>query len=95
MGRPLPRGRLRGRRIPKIPLNLVLLKGCPIVGVFWLAFTRNERGNSTRNNEALTRMFLAGEVKPHLHATYPLEQATDALNEVLHQRVSGKAVLVL
>ena len=81
--------------IPKIPINLVLLKNCSIVGVFWLAFTRNERGNSTRNNEALTRMFLAGEVKPHLHATYPLERAADALNEVLHQRVSGKVVLVL
>ena len=81
--------------IPKVPLNLTLLKNCSIVGVFWLAFTKNERAASQRNNDELTRMFLAGEVKPHLHATYPLEQATDALNEVLHQRVSGKPVLVL
>ena len=81
--------------IPKIPINLVLLKNCSIVGVFWLSLTRNERGSSTRNNEALTRMFLAGEVKPHLHATYPLERAADALNEVSINASAAEAVLVL
>lgn len=79
--------------IPKIPLNLALLKGCSIVGVFWGAFTRNEMDNNRRNNEALMQLYLQGKVKPHIHATYPLERAAEALNEVLNKRVSGKVVL--
>ena len=80
--------------IPKIPLNLALLKGCSIVGVFWGAFTRNEAERNQRNNEELMQMYLAGKVKPHIHATYPLERAAEALNEVLYKRVTGKVVLV-
>jgi NADPH2:quinone reductase len=80
--------------IPKIPLNLALLKGCSIVGVFWGAFTRNEAERNRRNNEELMQMYLAGKVKPHIHATYPLERAAEALNEVLYKRVTGKVVLV-
>jgi len=79
--------------IPKVPLNLALLKGCSIVGVFWGAFTRTEPENNRRNNQELLEMYLAGKVKPHIHATYPLERAAEALNEVLNKRVSGKVVL--
>jgi NADPH2:quinone reductase len=79
--------------IPKIPLNLALLKGCSIVGVFWGAFTRNEAERNRRNNQELMQLYLAGKVKPHIHATYPLERAAEALNEVLYKRVSGKVVL--
>ncbi len=79
--------------IPKVPLNLPLLKGCSIVGVFWGAFTRAEPDNNRRNNEELMQLYLAGKVKPHIHATYPLERAAEALNEVLYKRVSGKVVL--
>ena len=79
--------------IPKVPLNLPLLKGCSIVGVFWGAFTRAEPDTNRRNNEELLRMYLAGQVKPHIHATYPLERAAEALNEVLYKRVTGKVVL--
>jgi len=79
--------------IPKIPLNLALLKGCSIVGVFWGAFTRTEPEHNRQNNEELMQLFLNGKVKPHIHATYPLERAADALNDVLNKRVSGKVVL--
>jgi NADPH2:quinone reductase len=79
--------------IPKIPLNLALLKGCSIVGVFWGAFTRNEAERNRRNNQELMELYLAGKVRPHIHATYPLERAAEALNEVLYKRVSGKVVL--
>jgi len=79
--------------IPKVPLNLALLKGCSIVGVFWGAFTRTEPDNNRRNNQELVQMYLAGKIKPHIHATYPLERAAEALNEVLYKRVSGKVVL--
>ena len=81
--------------IPKVPLNLPLLKGCSIVGVFWGAFTRTEAERNRRNNEALMQLYLAGKIKPHIHATYPLERAAEALNEVLYKRVSGKVVLTV
>jgi len=81
--------------IPKVPLNLTLLKGCSIVGVFWGAFTRKEPENNRRNNEALMEFFLQGKVRPHIHATFPLEQAAQALNEVMNKRVSGKVVLTI
>jgi len=80
--------------IPKIPLNLTLLKGCSIVGVFWGAFTKNEPERNRANNAALMNLFVEGKVKPHIHATYPLERAAEALNEVMNKRVSGKVVLV-
>jgi NADPH2:quinone reductase len=80
--------------IPKVPLNLTLLKGCSIVGVFWGAFTRNEPERNRENNYDLMAMYAAAKVRPHIHATYPLERAADALNEVLSKRVTGKVVLV-
>lgn len=80
--------------IPKIALNLALLKGCSIVGVFWGAFTKNEPARNRANNAELMQLYLDGKVKPHIHATYPLERATEALNEVMNKRVSGKVVLV-
>jgi NADPH2:quinone reductase len=79
--------------IPKVPLNLTLLKGCSIVGVFWGAFTKNEPERNRENNWELMAMYAAGKIKPHIHATYPLERAAEALNEVLNKRVSGKVVL--
>ena len=83
-----------GGEIPKIPLNLALLKGCSIVGVFWGGFTKAEPERNAANNAELMQLFVAGKVKPHIHATYPLEQVADALNEVTSKRVSGKVVLV-
>lgn len=83
-----------GGEIPKIPLNLTLLKGCSIVGVFWGSFTRIEPERNAANNAELMQLFTAGKVKPHIHATYPLERVAEALNEVTSKRVSGKVVLV-
>jgi NADPH:quinone reductase len=79
--------------IPKVPLNLMLLKGCSIVGVFWGAFTKNEPERNRENNWELMAMYAAGKVRPHIHATYPLERAAEALNEVINKRVAGKVVL--
>ncbi len=80
--------------IPKVPLNLTLLKGCSIVGVFWGAFTKKEPERNRENNRQLMNLYAQGRIKPNIHATYPLERATEALNEVLNKRVSGKVVLV-
>jgi NADPH2:quinone reductase len=79
--------------IPRVPLNLTLLKGCSIVGVFWGSFTKNEPEHNRENNWELMAMYAAGKIKPHIHATYPLERAAEALNEVLNKRVTGKVVL--
>lgn len=81
-------------RIPSLPLNLPLLKGCAIVGVFWGAFTRNEPQRNAANLAELMQWTGEGELKPHVSTTYPLERAADALNDLLQRKVQGKAVLL-
>ncbi len=79
--------------IPKIPLNLALLKGCQIVGVFWGAFVaRNPKANQA-NLKELMELFTSGKIKPHVSATYPLEKAAEALNAMANRQVKGKVVL--
>jgi NADPH2:quinone reductase len=79
--------------IPKIPLNLTLLKSCQIVGVFWGAFTaRDPKGNSA-NLAELMSMYKAGSIKPHISARFPLEQAADALTMMASRQVKGKVIL--
>ncbi len=80
--------------IPKIPLNLVLLKGCQIVGVFWGSFTVREPARHQANIAELMAWFRSGKLKPHVSATYPLERAAEALNAMAERRVMGKVVLV-
>jgi NADPH2:quinone reductase len=80
--------------IPKIPLNLPLLKGSSLVGVFWGAFTRYEAKKSQQNLMELVGMLMQGKLKPLISATYPLERAADALNDIMQRKVTGKAVLV-
>ena len=80
--------------IPSIPLNLTLLKGASIVGVFWGAFVKNEPAASATNLRELFAMLLSGKIKPLISATYPLARAADALNDVMNRKVMGKVVLV-
>ena len=83
-----------GGEIPRIPLNLTLLKGCSIVGVFWGAFTEREPQRNQENLKELMNWLSQGILKPHISATYPLERAADALYDMLNRKVLGKAVLV-
>ncbi len=81
--------------IPRIPLNLTLLKGCSIVGVFWGSFaSRDPQRNQTHLRE-LMAWYLEGRVKPHVSATYPMDRAADALSDLLARKVTGKAVLLV
>lgn len=80
--------------IPRIPLNLALLKGCSIVGVFWGAFTEREPQRSAQNLSELLDLLSQGKLKPHISATYPLERASDALNDMLSRKVKGKVVVL-
>ena len=79
--------------IPKIPLNLTLLKGCQIVGVFWGAHTLREPDLHAENMADLFRMYKDGQIKPRISARFPLEKATDALNLMMDRKVQGKVVL--
>lgn len=79
--------------IPKIPLNLVLLKGCALVGVFWGDFARREPERGYRNTVELIRLISEGKLKPLISATYPLEQTGRALADLLTRKVQGKVVV--
>jgi len=80
--------------IPRIPLNLTLLKGCQIVGVFWGAFTQHEPAAHQQNLKEMVDMFKAGKIKPHVSKTFKLEQAAEALNYMAARKVVGKIVLL-
>jgi NADPH:quinone reductase len=81
--------------IPKIPLNLTLLKGCAIVGVFWGEFTRREPQRFLAAMDKLGRWFAEGRLKPHVSGTFPLERAADALMLMADRKVKGKVVLTV
>jgi NADPH2:quinone reductase len=80
--------------IAKIALNLTLLKGASIVGVFWGSFVKNEPAAFANNMQELFALMMAGKLKPLISATYPLEQAATALNDMMARKVVGKIVLV-
>jgi len=81
--------------IPKIPLNLTLLKGCQIVGVFWGEFAKRFPKENMKNSLELLEWVLTGKLKPHIHATYPLAQTAEALEEMMARKVKGKVVVVI
>jgi NADPH2:quinone reductase len=80
--------------IPRIPLNLPLLKACSIVGVFWGSFMERDPRHGRKNIQELITWMNEGKLKPHVSATYPLEHVADALNDLMERKVTGKAVLV-
>ena len=81
--------------IPKIPLNLPLLKGCAVVGVFWGEFAIRQKKDNQANMMQLFGWLMQGKIKPHISAEYPLEQAAQALNDLLERKATGKVVLVV
>lgn len=81
--------------IPTIPLNLTLLKGCQIVGVFWGAHTMREPANHAENMGDLFRMYSEGKIKPRVSASYPLEKAGEALQLLQDRKVLGKVVVTM
>jgi NADPH2:quinone reductase len=83
-----------GGDIPRVPLNLPLLKGCSVVGVFWGGFLmRDPKANGAHMHQLITWL-AEGKIRPHISGTYPLADAPRALEDVLARRVIGKAVIV-
>ncbi len=79
--------------IPKIPVNLTLLKGASIVGVFWGAFAQKEPQKSLANIHQLLTWFSEGKINPHIDKTYSLQDAPKALGDMMDRKVKGKIVI--
>jgi NADPH2:quinone reductase len=80
--------------IPKIPANLVLLKGCQIVGVFWGMFAQRETARNGANVERVLAWLAEGKIRPHVDAVLPFDRAGEALEKLARRDVKGKLVLV-
>jgi NADPH2:quinone reductase len=80
--------------IPRIPLNLTLLKGCSIVGVFWGQFAAREPAKNRANGERVLAWVAEGKLSPRIDATLPFAEAGEALRRLERRQVMGKLVLV-
>jgi NADPH2:quinone reductase len=80
--------------IPKIPLNLVLLKGCQIVGVFWGSFAMREPARNRENAERILAWVAEGKLRPHVDGVVKFDDARSAFERMERRDVKGKLVLV-
>ena len=79
--------------IPKIALNLVLLKGCAVVGIYWGAWVRHETGQYKQALDALAQWCAQGKLSCHVQKVYPLAQTPAALHALADRKVMGKLVV--
>lgn len=79
--------------IPKLPLNLVLLKGCDLLGVFWGSFIERDPKGHRANTQQLLDWCAQGKLSSHVHAVYPLAEAPAALKAIAARQVMGKVLL--
>jgi NADPH:quinone reductase len=79
--------------IPKLPLNLTLLKGASIVGVFWGDFAKREPQHNAAAFKQMVDWIAEGKLRPYVSAQYPLEETGRALREMAQRRVVGKIVI--
>lgn len=81
--------------IPRIPINLTLLKGCSIVGVFWGDYVKRETMSLIMDLQQLFGWLQEGKLKPHIAATYPLARGGEAIRALMSRGVSGKVVVTV
>ncbi len=79
--------------IPKLPLNLTLLKGASLVGVFWGEFARREPKANLAAMRELMGWLAQGKIKPHISGRYALAETPQALNDMAARKVTGKVVI--
>ncbi|MFT4940102.1 MAG: NADPH2:quinone reductase [Paraglaciecola sp.] len=82
-----------GGEIPQFPVNLSLVKGYSVVGVFWGSFTQHQPQDFAANMNELLTWYVQGKVKVIVHEVLPLAEAKDALNKVMGREVMGKMTL--
>jgi NADPH2:quinone reductase len=80
--------------IPRLPLNLVLLKGCSIIGVFWTAFLERSPEAHRENTRQTLEWAAEGKIAPHIQATFPLVETAKALSLIEQRKVSGKLIVL-
>jgi NADPH2:quinone reductase len=81
--------------IPKVPLNLTLLKSCDIVGVFWgAAVARDPKGHAA-NLKALMDLYAAGKIRPYVSERFPLARAGEAIAHLASRKAMGKVVITI
>lgn len=81
--------------IPKIALNLPLLKGASIVGVFWGGFAMKYPQANMQNTKTLMQWYAEGKLNPHIHAIYDLADTPKALEEMANRKVKGKLIVTV
>jgi NADPH2:quinone reductase len=81
--------------IPRIPLNLTLLKGCDVVGVFWGAAVARDPKGHQENVRELFALYAAGEIKPYVSERFPLERGADAIVHLASRKAMGKVVVTI
>jgi len=81
--------------IPKIPLNLTLLKGCSLVGVFWGRFTVEEPEQNRKNIGELWELFESGKISPVVTDSFPFDQYENAFNCLIERRARGKVIMTI
>jgi NADPH2:quinone reductase len=81
-------------QIPALPLNLMLLKGASVVGVFWGEFTKREPAANAQGMAEMLEWLAQGKLRPHISGTYRLDQVAQALNDMSARKVTGKILIV-
>jgi len=79
--------------IPRLPLNLVMLKGCAIIGVFWTAFVERHPKKHRANMIKLLSWCEEGLISPHIHASFALSETAIALSLIEARKVTGKLIV--
>jgi NADPH2:quinone reductase len=82
-------------QIPKIPLNLALLKGCQIVGVFWGAATARDPKRAQDSLAEIMDMISKGKIHPHVSAKFPLTKANESIRMLMDRKALGKVVVTV
>ena len=81
--------------IPRIPLNLALLKSCDIVGVFWGAAVARDPVAHQQNIKELMALYAEGKIKPYVSERFPLSKAADAIRHLASRKAMGKVVVTM
>ena len=84
-----------GGTVPQIPANHLLVKNVDVIGVNWPAYAELNPEVMTASFRILLDWYLTGAIQPHISATYPLEQAAEALNQVVTRKSTGKVVITV